>query len=345
MGGRSSARSRSAYRRRFRGERRGVVAVVGTLLALLVFFALFGIFLTQYVPLWMDENENQLSDQAVSALATLKSGVDEQYTLPNIPSYSVPFTMSSNSVPLLAQPTIATLSYVAGCPGGFTTAGAPTNTGACDFERLTYTNTTATKSHPYNQTFATNYLEDDLPNRYDTAVTYFFESDGLFGSQLSGRQWLVAPPPINLTKTNGNLTFESSLLVLLGNASSYSSQGTKDVSSHLEDRANVSSYGRFYGSTGAAGSFTVTMTLGVHDLCGWYNFLYNLTDSALGASSSSSWKLVWYSGTTAETSFPTLSTCQASLTSTYEVVLTVYKVTYATADLGEVVLNFNAGGL
>jgi len=323
-----------------------VVAVVGTLLAMLVFFSLFGIFLTQYVPLWMEENENQFSNQMQTSLSTLKSGVDDQYILGNIPSYSVPFTVSSQAVPLLSQPTQATLSYLNGCPAGFSASGAPVNVGACDFERLAYTTAVGaagSQDHTYNQTAPSDYLEASLPNRYFTEVTYFFESDGLVGSQLSGRAWTVVPPPLNVSKTPGNLSVQSSVLALLGNASSFTGQGSKDLTSHLLSHTSVSSVGRFLTAGHLARTFNVTMAFGIHDVCAWYNFLNNTTYNAFG--STTGWKLT-VAGVSGSLSPPLArSVCQASVSATYDLTLTISNVNYAVAFIAQDEIDFNAGGL
>lgn len=323
--------------------------MVGTLLALLVFFALFGIFLTQYLPLWMEENENQFSSQMQASFATLKSGVDDQYSLGGIPSYSVPFTMSSQSVPLLAQPTVATLSYLNGCPDGiYTTNGTPERIGACGYMRLAYTTAlgaTGSQTHNYSQLAPTNYLMASLPDRYYTPVSYYFEQDAIGGAQSSGRAWMVAPPPINVSVTTGNLTVQTSSLVLLGDVATFTSQGTKDVTSHLESTTNVSSAGRFLSTTGAPRTFNLTLTLGVHDVCAWYNFLYNETEHAFGSTSSSLWTLT---GTQASGSLPlppTLSICQQGLSYTFDLTLTIFNVNYAVTHVAQIDLSFNAGGL
>ena len=352
MAERNRARARSGYRRarRLRSDRRGVVAVVGTLLALLVFFALFGIFLTQYVPLWMEENESQLSNQLQTSISTLKSGIDDQYLLGSIPSYSVPFQVSSDSVPLLAQPTQATLSFLKGCPDGFyVTNSSPVNIGSCDFERMTFTTGTGgsgSENHPYNQTAATNYLDISVPNRYFTPVDYFFENDGFAAAQSSGREWMVVPPPFNVSRTTGNLSVQGSLLVLLGNESTYTGIGSKDLTSHLSARSNVSSVGRFLSTTGLPRSFNVTLTIGVHDVCAWYNFLYNETKSAFGGLTSTSlWKLTGKGSSGAVALPPTINVCETSITESYDLTLTIYNVNYAVSFIAESAIDFNAGGL
>jgi hypothetical protein len=347
MAERTRQRARAGYRRarRLRREGRGVVAVIGTLLSLLVFFALFGIFLTQYVPLWMDENEAQLSNGLVTSLSTLKAGIDEQYLIGDFPSYQVPFTVSSQSVPLFAQPTVATLSYLSGCTGGFTSSGAPSEVGACTYASLSWTTgktTAGGQNHPFVQTATTNYLAITDPNRYYTPETYYFEDDAILGSQGAGREWMVAPPMFNVTKTAGNLSFQTSLLLLLGNASSFTGDGSKDVTSHLLSHTHYTSNDHFLSSTGAAKSFNVSMTLGVYDLCGWYNYLYNETSEALGLTG---WTLTMAGSSGAVATPLTFSDCVASIGATYDITLTISSVDYASVFIAEDQIGFNAGGL
>jgi hypothetical protein len=326
-----------------------VVAVVGTLLALLVFFALFGVFLTQYVPLWMEENESQFSSQIAASLSTLKSGLDDQYLIGGIPSYSVPFTLSSASVPLLAQPTIATLAYLAGCPGGFYAAnGTPEQVGACDFEHLSYTTgagPAGSQNHPYATTVPTDYLEVTLPNRYYTGVTYFFESDGLSAAQSLVHQSMIVAPPLNVTKSGGVVTVTSSVVDLLGTAATFSSQGSKDVTSILLSSSTVSSAGRFQTSAGVPRPFNVTLTLGVHDVCAWYSYLYNLADAALGAPAASTWVLTGESSSGSLALPPTPTVCDQSLGTSYDLTLEILGVTSASNFIAQADLSFNAGGL
>jgi len=326
-----------------------VVAVIGTLLALLVFFSLFGIFVTQYVPLWMEENENQLSNEVQASLSTLKSGIDDQYVLGGIPSYSVPFTLSSDAVPLLAQPTVATLSYLDGCPGGFYPSnGTPRQVAGCDFERLAYTTgagPAGAKSNPYSQTVPTHYLQVTVPDRYYPQLTFFFEDDGVSAAQSSVHQAMLVPPPFNVSKTGSAISVESSVLVLLGTASTFSGQGSKDVTSTFTAATNISSNQRFVTSTGAPRLFNVTMTLGVHAVCGWYNFLYNSTYSVLGSSGAGIWTLTGASSSGALTLPPSSNVCLQSITSTYDLTLTIFSVSYAAASVAQVQIGFNAGGL
>jgi hypothetical protein len=327
-----------------------VVAVIGTLLALLVFFALFGVFITQYVPLWMEENESQLSNQLQMSLSTLKSGVDDQYMIGGIPSYSVPFTLGSQTVPLFAQPTVATLSYISGCPGGFYPSnGTPRQVGGCDFEHISYTAgkmATGSQNNSYHQVSPTDYLELALPDRYYSPVTYFFQADGVTEAQTGVHQWMLVPPPFNVSRSPGGIvSVTSSFQVLVGPASTFSGQGSKDVTSTFISTTNVSSTGRFETPTGVAKTFNVSIALGVHNVCAWYNFLNSTTSAALGPSSSSVWTLTGAQPSGSLALPPVSSVCIQSLTTTFDLTLKILGVSSAITFISQDELSFNAGGL
>ncbi len=330
------------------------MSVVGTLLALLVFFALFGIFLTQYVPLWMTDNESQFTNQAQASLAQLKSDVDAQYALGGPPSYSVPFTVSSEGIPLLAQPTGAVLSILPPfCPKNFTSSGTPNQPQACVFQKVTLSSSATGQNHPFSQWTASGLLEMQLPNRYYTPQTYFFEDDAVVQAQ-GANQWMLLPPPLNVTKVGTNVTVHASFLQLFGTSSVFSGQGTKDVSSHFLFTQLVTSSGRFTNSTGVPAPFTFTFVIGTRSLCGWYTYLYTLANAASPGGSSPSISLGSSAG--GNVSFPLngstpkpqpfpATTCANAGGTTYDITFTVPKVTYSTIFSAGVELGFTVGGL
>jgi hypothetical protein len=285
MGGTSTPNSGRRYRRsrRLREERHGVVAVIGTLLALLVFFALFGIFLTQYVPLWMTDNESQLTAQASTSFAQFKSDVDSQYTLGGPQSYGSPFVISSQGVPLIAQPTQGSLVFLPStCPGGFyikgvtvpyvaADAGQPVNPAYCVFINVTESIGPG-GSGAYSQSVQTGVLELLLPNRYYTPETFYYEDDAVIQSQSTGYQVMAFPPPLNITSLGGNTSVSTSFLQMYGNASTVLGQGSEEVYSHLRYTDTFTSNGLTVGTTFTP--LTFTFTIGTQYPCAWSSFLY-----------------------------------------------------------------------
>ena len=299
MGGTASRRAGRRYRhaRRLRGQERGVVAVIGTLLALLVFFALFGIFLTQYVPVWMTDNEAYFTAQAATSFAQFKSEIDSQSALGGPQTYGTPFTLSSAAVPLISQPTEGTLDFIPNtCPYGFFNAvniGAKHETAAylgtpivptyCVFENVTESYGPGGIVN-YAQSVPAGVLEFLLPNRYYTAETFYFEEDAVIQSQSTGYQIMSIPPPMNFTQVGTNTSVSGSFVTLYGNASSVVGQGSEEVYSHLRYASTVTSNGALVG--GVQTPLTFTFTIGTQWPCAWSTYLYHLlTTSGLPSGS------------------------------------------------------------
>jgi hypothetical protein len=263
-----------------------VVAVIGTLLALLVFFALFGIFLTQYVPLWMADNEAQFSNAAATSFLEFKSGIDSQYALGIPPTLGTPFTISSGGIPLLAQPTEASLTFLPQtCPSGFFTKnatspsttpwGQPQNPNYCVFQNQTLS-VGPGGSSAYSQKVASGLLEMQLPNRYYPQEAFYYENDGVIQAQSLGYQIMAFSPPFNVTRTAGNTTVTSSFLQLYGNSTTVIGQGSEEVYSHLRFSQLVTSNGKPIGSTSARASFNYTFEIGTQYPCAWSSFLRSM---------------------------------------------------------------------
>ena len=310
MGGTNGSTARRRYRqgRRLRHGRRGVVAVIGTLLALLVFFALFGIFLTQYVPLWMIDNESLLTAQASTSFANFKSSVDEQYALDGPQSYGTPFVISSQGVPLIAQPTQGSLIFLPNtCPAGLYSKGStpvgvsgnvtgqfgqPVTPSYCVFANISES-TGPGGAKNFGQQITTGILELVLPNRYYTPETFYYEDDGVVQSQSSGYQVMAFPPPLNLSVLNGNATVTDSFLQLYGNASTVFGQGSEEVYSHLK-------FSNLVTSNGNGLPFNFTFEIGTQYPCAWDPYLYHVvTSSGLTATKSAGpyYRLVnWFQG-------------------------------------------------
>jgi hypothetical protein len=291
MGGTSSSTAGRRYRRvrRLRHSRRAVVAVIGTLLALLVFFALFGIFITQYVPLWMTDNESQFTAQAATAFAQFKSSVDAQYALGGPQSYGTSFPISSQGVPLVAQPTEGSLVFLpTTCPGGFFSKGSapvgtaanygqPLNPAYCVFANITESIGPGGAA-PFSLAIPTGVLQLLLPDRYYSPGTFYYEDDGVIQSQSTGYQIMAFPPPLNISNVAGNITVHDSLLQLYGNSSTVLGQGSEEVYSHLRYSESVASIG---GSSHTP--FKFTFEIGTQNPCAWDPYLYNVLTAGLPA--------------------------------------------------------------
>lgn len=269
MKGPSARWHRRRFRRRIRRANRGVVSVVGTLLALLVFFALFGIFLTQYLPLWMTEDEQQLAIQTQESIAELKSKVDLQVALGSPPVYSTPFTTVSQSIPLLTQPTTATMQFVPSTAGVY--AGVVMNPGPGN-------------SAAYTQNVSLGRFTIQLPNRYYAPQLFSLEGDAVVQSQGSNQQVLDYPPILAVNQSGSAFGVTVSIVQLVGTSAASVASGTQQVYSHYVFTQTILS------TNTPTKQLNVNYTIGTLFPCAWYSFLStslsnaNMTKSSLGSS-------------------------------------------------------------
>ncbi|MCI4343653.1 MAG: hypothetical protein L3J92_06030 [Thermoplasmata archaeon] len=329
--------------RRLHGDRRGVVAVIGTLLALLVFFTLFGIFLTQYLPLWMTDNESQFTAQAAYSFALFKSNVDSQYQFsPSGPqTLGTPFVVSSQGVPLLAQPTQATLIFLpSSCPNGFYAKGIAGATAAnygqpVSSTKCVFANTTLSQgpggSGLYSQRIATGVLQMNLPNRYYTAEQFYFEDDAVIQTQSGGYTYLTVNPPLNVTDNAKNITVTASLLQLYGNASTFIGSGSQEVYSHSRFSQEVTSNGLFVASNSSYLPYVYTFEIGTEYPCAWSPFLVKVMQGS-GVPTAS------YSFT------PYAGSCNNPTGLTTELTLKIYNVDYSALFTAGVQVSLGVGG-
>ena len=348
-----------------RSSQRGVVAVIGTLLALLVFFALFGIFLTQYVPLWMTDNEAAFTASAQASFAQLKAGIDAQYVLGGPQSYGTPVVISSNGIPLLAQPTQGSLTFLPqNCPGpasktytypsGFYTKGStgataanygqPVNPAYCTFANFTESIGPG-GSGKYSQAVMTGVLTFSLPNRYYTPQTFYLEDDAVIQSQGSGNSVMSVPPPINVTRVGGNITVWGSLLQLYGNSSSIIGTGTEPVYSNLRYSQLVTSNGALSASTGTYTPFTFTYEIGTQYPCAWGSYFNNLLYNQSGLPTSGfTLTSGLYTSATTVTYFQTQgSSCTNTVGATSVLTVTISNVDYAATYVAGVQIGLGVG--
>lgn len=231
------------------------MSVVGTLLALLVFFAMFGIFISQYLPLWMTDNESAFTSAAQTSMATLKSNIDLQMALKGPPVYSTPFTLTSAGVPLLATPTSGTLNFIPTQTGVFANVSMSVGPGA---------------SAPLYRNYSLGTLAMTLPNRYYSPQVFEFEDDAVIQSQSDTSQIVAFPPLLSINSTGDQVGVSLALVQLLGNATQTVGAGTQEVSSHYL-------FSQQFASTGPAGggTFHAELRLGTHYPCAWATYLAN----------------------------------------------------------------------
>ena len=237
--------------RQLRSKSRAVVSVVGTLLAMLVFLSLFGVFINEWLPLWMTDNEAQFTAQTQSSLAELKSNMDLQIALGAPPVYATPFTMASSGVPVLAQPTAGVLNFVPASPGVFANVSMTPGPGG---------------ANTFFQNVSLGTLTMSLPNRYYSPQLFEFENDAVIQSQTSTQQLVMYPPGLSLNVSGNQVGVTMVLVQMLGNATQAVSTGTQEVYSHFL-------FNQTFSSTVASPTLSAKLFLGTHFPCAWSGFM------------------------------------------------------------------------
>jgi hypothetical protein len=259
MASRSGTVRRRRYRRRFARGRRGVVSVVGTLLALLVFFSLFGIFLTDYVPLWMTDNESLFTNQAQASFASLQENMNLQAALGTAPLLSTPIAMASQGIPLIAQPTSGILNFVPTTPRVFANISSTLGPGG---------------GKPYYLNESLGILRMTLANRYYSPETFELEDDAVIQSQADLHQIVAFPPVLYFNVSGSSVGVTIGLFQLIGNATQAISTGTLLVYSHYLTAQS-------YTSVAASGStFNAKFRMGTHYACAWQAYLNQTVHSS-----------------------------------------------------------------
>lgn len=236
------------------------MAVVGTLLSLLVFLSLFGTFLTFYLPLWMTDNEASFTGGLQTSLAGLQSNIELQAETGRPAILAQPFTMSSDSVPLLAVPTTATLTFLPNTPGTAVSLTIPNFL-------------TVGKNYTTSLGGSLGSLAINAPNRYFPQQTFQVENGAVIESAGDTNQLVLYPPLFVLQKTGSSLALSLMLTQLYGNATRLTSPGTIEVYSQLLGTTQT-----LQNSGGNPVSLTLNVT--THFPCAWSTFFTQSRASA-----------------------------------------------------------------
>lgn len=163
----------------------GVASVVGTILALLVFLSLLGIFMNHYVPSMMAGNEHQHDTQVITQISNLKESIDSMMLYyinsqsSTLSSYS-PVTLGSAGVPMFATGTQGQLGII-----------PVSNQQEPSFS----------VSFAYYQSGVVHSIKSvsgggvivNMPNRYFTQQSILYQNDAVILGQTGGQVMLANP--------------------------------------------------------------------------------------------------------------------------------------------------------
>jgi hypothetical protein len=176
-----------------------VASTVGTIMSLLVFLAFLSLFTTQYIPVWMTENESQHGDQVLSEMACIRSATDMLigFNDRNTESFCA-IKMGANGVPVFAAPTAGVISVNSREPG----VPAPDQDRAdANIMEVDYIDAQTTTPR-FGQ--SAGRIQLYMPNRYFVPQTYAFEDGGIILNQSDG-EWMRVGPHMRVERSGNTL--------------------------------------------------------------------------------------------------------------------------------------------
>jgi hypothetical protein len=202
-------------------NREGVASVVGTILAMLVFLSLLGIFVNHYVPSMMTGNEHHHDSQVVTQISDMKQSIDSMmlYYINSqsntLSSYS-PVTLGSAGVPMFATGTQGQLGVIP-------VSGIQEPSFSASFS--------------YNQSGSVHNINSvsgggvvvNIPNRYYIPQSVLYENDAVILGQQSGGQVMLANPGFTISNKSGISLNLLQMSVVTPTSSNITFSGTNTV--------------------------------------------------------------------------------------------------------------------
>jgi hypothetical protein len=214
------------------GNDEGVAATVGTIMSLLVFVSLMGIFTNQFVPVWMSDNESTHMSTAIEQFINLKSSID--ISISNNPNsliapspIFVPVTLGAPGIPVFAASTAGVLSL------------SPNTVGQRPSLDLTYQWVSTVSGAPTTYTLDSSNdgasggnLDLYCPNRYFVEQHIVYEGGAVILNQSDG-DFIIAGPQLavrNMGSTsNPNWTIMMTQVTVEGQNNTIGGIGSKGV--------------------------------------------------------------------------------------------------------------------
>jgi hypothetical protein len=214
------------------GDDEGVAATVGTIMSLLVFISLMGIFTNQFVPVWMSDSESTHMSTVIEQFINLKSSID--ISISNNPNsliapspIFVPITLSTGGIPVFAGPTAGVLTL------------SPDTLAQRPSFNLTYTWVSDVSGSPTtyvlsaaNDGHSGGNLDLYCPNRYFVEQHIAYEAGAVILNQSDG-DFVIAGPQLavrNMGSTsNPNWTVMITQVTVKGQNNTIGGTGSKGV--------------------------------------------------------------------------------------------------------------------
>jgi hypothetical protein len=204
----------------------GVASTVGTIMAMMVFLAALSMFTSQYVPVWMEENEASHMAGAYGQFAALKQAVDMQVLAGTIQGTATvqmfsPLKLGAEGIPMFASPTPGYLSI----------------SRSISYDNVSFSFNTSASVVDYAARTG-GAIKLFVENRYYVAQELAFENDALILKQPDG-QYMKATPQLTITPSGGMYQISYTQIDLRGDDVNFIGFGTRGVKTIMKSTSTT----------------------------------------------------------------------------------------------------------
>lgn len=193
----------------------GVSSVIGALMAVIIFTTSITIFVTYYVPNWMEDNEAHHMKEVSNGFSNLKATIDTQIlraetsneTLNSISIYT-PISLGNKGIPIFAGETSGSLA-VNSYQNSFTI----------------YNNSKTFVSAKGNIKFSSQ-------NRYFIQQDYIYENGAIIIMQ-ENKEFIKVPPNFELENKSNGISLSILMIYLIGEKSGITGTNVEEISTKL----------------------------------------------------------------------------------------------------------------
>ncbi|MCK5037648.1 MAG: hypothetical protein KAS16_00980 [Thermoplasmata archaeon] len=255
--------------RRLSWNEDGVSSTIGTIMSMMIFLTLLSMFMNQYVPIWMEDNEATHMSNVEAQFSTLKHSVNLQILSGMLGSYDVslysPITLGAQGIPMFAAPTMGQLSI-----------NPDSSTSGCEVSWM-YNMSSGGSPPVYTSEMLWSNSSGNVkllvPNRYFVPQTIVYENDAIILSQAEG-ELVKAPPQITLRQEGSRYNMIITQVTFIGKNQSFNGFDTRGITTYLRS-ATTSTFNdanSYIPTTDAlTGNITLNQTTQYGDA--WFTYL------------------------------------------------------------------------
>ncbi|MDQ1371259.1 MAG: hypothetical protein QG582_173 [Candidatus Thermoplasmatota archaeon] len=210
-----------------RWDDEGVSATIGTIMSLLVFLTMMGMFTNQFVPVWMSDNESTHMADAMTQIIGLKADIDGMvvdYSDSQLAPAPIvaPITLHAPGIPIFAEATSGILQFNHETMYAKPCLNVSYDEGGTDGYVLGPT----TGGH------SGGYLSLYSPNRYYVEQRLIYENGAVILNQTDG-EFVVTGPQFAVSDVSGSRVVKITQVSMLGMNKTIGGTGTKLVNAEM----------------------------------------------------------------------------------------------------------------